>query len=73
MIPVQSAIPMERAAGQRPSTGRAWTTSDAALTRPMPFPDPAWEEVLFDRLLDRWEERLREQTIRHLGFTGGQI
>jgi len=35
--------------------------------------DPAWEEVLFDRLLDRWEERLREQSIRHLGFTGGQI
>ena len=35
--------------------------------------DPAWEEVLLDRLLDRFEERLREQSIRHLGFTGGQI
>jgi hypothetical protein len=35
--------------------------------------DLGWEEVLFDRLLIRWEERLREQAIRHSGFTGGLI
>ena len=35
------------------------------------LPDPAREDVLLDRLLDRFEERLREQAIRHLGFTGG--
>jgi len=34
-------------------------------------PDPVREEILLDRLLDRFEERLREQAIRHLGFTGG--
>ena len=34
-------------------------------------PDPTREDVLLDRLLDRFEERLREQAIRHLGFTGG--
>jgi hypothetical protein len=33
--------------------------------------DPTREDVLLDRLLDRFEERLREQAIRHLGFTGG--
>jgi len=35
------------------------------------LPDLAREDVLLDRLLDRFEERLREQAIRHLGFTGG--
>ena len=35
------------------------------------LPDPTREDVLLDRLLDRFEERLREQAIRHLGFTGG--
>ena len=35
------------------------------------LPDAAREDVLLDRLLDRFEERLREQAIRHLGFTGG--
>ncbi|HTT38614.1 MAG TPA: hypothetical protein VMH32_13205 [Burkholderiales bacterium] len=33
--------------------------------------DPLREEILLDRLLDRFEERLREQAMRHLGFTGG--
>jgi hypothetical protein len=36
-----------------------------------PLPDAAREDVLLDRLIDRFEERLREQAIRHLGFTGG--
>jgi hypothetical protein len=35
------------------------------------LPDATREDVLLDRLLDRFEERLREQAIRHLGFTGG--
>ena len=35
------------------------------------MPDPLREEILLDRLLDRFEERLREQAIRHLGLTGG--
>ena len=35
------------------------------------LPDPTREDVLLDRLLDRFEERLREHAIRHLGFTGG--
>ena len=35
------------------------------------MPDPAREEILLDRLLDRLEERLRDEAIRHLGFTGG--
>lgn len=35
--------------------------------------DPVDEEVLLDRLLDRFEERMREQAIRHFGFTGGLI
>jgi hypothetical protein len=35
------------------------------------LPDAAREDVLLDRLLDRFEERLREQAIRHHGFTGG--
>jgi ABC-type uncharacterized transport system YnjBCD ATPase subunit len=33
--------------------------------------DAAQEEVLLDRLVDRLEERLRDQAIRQLGFTGG--
>ncbi len=33
--------------------------------------DPTWEERLFDRFMDLWEDRLREQAIRHTGFTGG--
>lgn len=33
--------------------------------------DPASDDILLDRLLERWQERLREQAIRHLGFTGG--
>jgi hypothetical protein len=33
--------------------------------------NPLSEELLLDRLLDRFEERLREQAIRQLGFTGG--
>src|SRR5262249_25906654 len=41
--------------------------SDKASTKK----DPLGEELLLDRLLDRFEERLREQAIRHLGFTGG--
>jgi hypothetical protein len=35
--------------------------------------DPVWEEELFDRFMDRFEERMREQAIRQLGITGGQI
>lgn len=36
-------------------------------------PDPAWEGELFDRLLDRLEEHMREQATRHLGSLGGRI
>lgn len=35
--------------------------------------DPLWEALLFDRMMDRFEERLREQAIRQMGFTGGRI
>lgn len=42
----------------------------ATLLAPM-IADPAGDEILLDRLLERWEERLREQAIRQLGFTGG--
>jgi hypothetical protein len=38
---------------------------------PPPILDAAQEEILLDRLFDRLEERLRDQAIRHLGFTGG--
>jgi hypothetical protein len=34
-------------------------------------PDPIRDEILLDRILERFEQRLREQAIRHLGFTGG--
>jgi len=35
--------------------------------------DTIREELLLDRLLDRFEDRLREHTIRRFGFTGGLI
>jgi hypothetical protein len=66
-----------RQAGLRPdapgASGRARIdTPFASFAGTAPaLPDPAREDVLLDRLLDRFEERLREQAIRHLGFTGG--
>jgi len=48
------------------------TRADWPATAALPPADPAHDDVLLlDRLLDRWEERLREQAIRHLGFSGG--
>jgi hypothetical protein len=35
------------------------------------LPDPLAEDALIDRVIDRLDERMREQSIRHLGFTGG--
>lgn len=58
------AAPAPRAA---PLTRADWPAT-AALTPADPTDD---DVLLLDRLLDRWEERLREQAIRHLGFTGG--
>ncbi len=42
-------------------------------TTPRPFgsPDPFADDALIDRVIDRLDERLRELSIRHLGFTGG--
>lgn len=58
------AAPVPRAA---PLTRADWPATAALMPA-----DAAHDDVLLlDRLLDRWEERLREQAIRHLGFTGG--
>jgi hypothetical protein len=45
----------------------------AAITTPRPAPvaDPLAEDALVDRVIDRLDERLRELSLRHLGFTGG--
>lgn len=60
---LEGAAPVPRAASPTPADWPAAAALSAA--------DRAHDDVLLDRLLDRWEERLREQAIRHLGFTGG--
>lgn len=54
-----------------PTAPLASTAWPALTTLAPAIADPASDDILLDRLLERWQERLREQAIRHLGFTGG--
>jgi hypothetical protein len=51
----------------------AGTAAHAVATNGRLVLDAAWEAALLDRLLDGWDERLREQAFRQLGFTGGRF
>ena len=59
--PAAPAVPAASAPSLPAATGlRAW-----------PAIDPLTEDMLVDRLADLLQDRLREQALRHLGFTGG--
>ena len=53
--------------------GRNGTQAVDGIAAQSSAPDPAWEDSLLERLLDRWEDRIRAQSIRQCGFTGGLI
>jgi hypothetical protein len=64
--PIDASLPIAT-----PGTS-PWMHAEESPSRAMnAVEDPLWEERLFDRFMDRWEDRLREQAIRHSGFTGG--
>jgi hypothetical protein len=54
-----------------PPLSRQATIDSLPMSRPFVGADPLAEEALVDRVIDRLDERLRELSIRHLGFTGG--
>lgn len=61
-----------------PPSAHVHTTHDEAATyaqvlSKLTTPDSAVQDLLLDQLLDRFEERQRENAMRALGFTGGQI
>lgn len=62
--------PAARPAADGSAEPAAFARSGAS---PVGVVDPVAEDLLFERLLERWEERLREQSIRQFGLTGGLI
>jgi hypothetical protein len=85
--PIARDVAPEVAAAVVPSPAHANPGSPAVLVpEPVSLPeasftgltreggqDTAAEELLLDKLLDRFQERLREESIRRFGLTGGDL